>query len=837
VFGRVSLTVARRTVQTAVGVSAAASLTLSGIAPSEAAHSSPQATGIISTVAGGSGGPGLGTKVALDYPCGAAFAAGQMYVGDEFAQQVSPGTGRLTTLAGGVRRSSVPHGEQVPLGDGGPASQAVTSACGMTVDSSGNLIVADGLDHRVRVVPATSGTIYGQSMTAHHIYTVAGSSGAGITGNGGSATKARLGNVTDVKVDRSGNLVVADSGPTAKVPAQVQVVATSSGTFYGRQMTAGDIYKIAGNPKTLQVSGDGGPAAKAGLGPVIGELQLDQAGNVVVADTSASSIRVVAAKNGTFYGQQMKAHDIYTVAGDGKAGSSGDGGPATKAMLRHPQGVAVDGSGNLVIADTHNDRVRVVAGSSGTFYGKKMTAHDIYAVAGCGSITCDIGDGGPALAGRLVLPDGVAVDGHGNLIVAEHGQGRISKDRRVQLVAVNSGTFYGQKMIAGDIYTVAGDGFRGYSGDTWPATRAVIMTTSSRMVVDGAGNVVVAAGENNRLRIVPPRSGTFYGRQMTGGHIYTIAGGGPFPFGGDGGPATRAGMDFPDGLAIDGHGNLVVADEGNNRIRVVTDGSGTFYGQQMKAHSIYTVAGNGKRGFSGDGGPATQATMSIASGVAVDPSGNIVFADDGNSRVRVVAASTGTFYGQHMKAHDIYTVAGDGAVGSSGDGGPATSAALHFPRDLAVDGHGNVLIVDEGSDRVRVVAAASGTFYGKLMTAGHIYTVAGNGKRGFSGDGGPGTQAAMNSPKAVKVDSHGNVLIADQNNNRVRVLAGASGTFYGVPMTAGHMYTVAGNGAPGFSGDGGPAASAKLAAPSGVAVNSAGDLFVADRYRVREITP
>jgi secreted PhoX family phosphatase len=706
------------------------------------------------------------------------------------------------------------------------------------VDGAGNLIIADLTDHIVRVVPSRSGTYYGQQMTAGDIYTVAGSGSAGISGNGGPATQARLELPTDVKVDPWGNLVLSDSGSAAaKVPSQVQVVAASSGVFYGQAMTAGDIYDIAGTPGSLQVSGDGGPATQAGLGPAIGELQIDQAGNVVLSDTSGNSIRVVAVGSGTFYGQPMTAGDIYAVAGNGRSGFGGDGGLATSATLRKPLGVAVDSAGNLLIADTHNDRLRAVAGRSGTFYGHTMTAHHIYEIAGCGGFSCSIGDGGPALAGRLILPDAVAIDSQGNLLVAEHGMGRISKDRRVRLVAARTGPFYGQQMTSGDIYTVAGDGYRGYSGDGWLATRAVIMTTSSRMVVDGHGNLVVAAGENNRIRVVPPASGTFYGRPMLAGHVYTVAGGGVFPYGGDGGPAVRAGMDFPDGLAIDANGNLVIADEGNNRVRVVAATSGVFYGQRMRANYIYTVAGNGKRGFSGDGAPATSAMLSIVSGVAVDSAGNLVLADDGNARVRVVAVRNGTFYGQPMTKGDIYTIAGDGRQGFSGDGGPATLASLHFPRDIAIDAGGNVVIADDGNDRVRVIAAATGSFYGVSMTVGHIYTVAGDGVHGYSGDGGPATSAALNSPRAVKMDNNGNLIIADQNNNRVRVVAATNGVFYGQLMFAGHIYTAAGSGAPGFSGDGGPATSAKLVAPSGVAVNTAGDLFVADRYRVREVTP
>src|SRR5260370_1450239 len=176
-------------------------------------------------------------------------------------------------------------------------------------------------------------------------------------------------------------------------------------------------------------------------------------------------------------------------------------------------------------------------------------------------------------------------------------------------------------------------------------------------------------------------------------------------------------------------------------------------------------------------------------------------ADTTTYGVRVVAARTGTFYGKAMTAGHIYTVAGDGHKAFSGDGGPATSAGLS-PAGVAVDAAGNLLIADVGNDRVRVVAARSGTFYGRPMTAGDIYTVAGNGKPGFSGDGGPATSAELNILQSVAADAAGNLLIADFGNQRVRVVAARSGTFYGQPMTAGDIYTGARAGMAGPSGDG-----------------------------------
>jgi hypothetical protein len=202
---------------------------------------------------------------------------------------------------------------------------------------------------------------------------------------------------------------------------------------------------------------------------------------------------------------------------------------------------------------------------------------------------------------------------------------------------------------------------------------------------------------------------------------------------------------------------------------VVAAQTGTFYGQAMTAGDIYTVAGNGQPGFSGDGGPATSAELSSPQGPAGDAAGNLLIADSSNQRVRVVAAHTGTFYGQAMTAGDIYTVSGGGTNGL-GDGGPATSAGLSSPCAVAVDAPGNLVIADKFTNRARVVAARSGTFYGQAMTAGDIYTVSGGGTNGL-GDGGPATSAQLYDPEGVAVGASGSVLIADTYHSRIRAVA------------------------------------------------------------------
>ncbi|HEX9032009.1 MAG TPA: hypothetical protein VF834_09200 [Streptosporangiaceae bacterium] len=755
-------------------------------------------SGTITTVAGGAGGPALATLVPFysPYTCGTVqYDRGHLYIGDQggAVRAVSTRTDWLTTPAG--------VGQNGYSGDGGPASRAQLGVpCAAAIDYAGNLVIADKGNGRVRVVAATTGTFYGRHLIRGNIYTVM---------NGGAVCKVAAGSGSfcpvDVIADNSGNILVSNEGtedPRSPSVTQIIVIAARSGTFYGRKMLAGKHYLLA----------DGAGA----------QLAVDHAGNILAA--RGSRVTVLAERSGRFYGQAMRPGHVYVVAGTGTIGSSGDGGPARKAKLSNATGVAIDPSGNVVIGDSNANHVRVVAVATGTFYGRNMTAGDIYQIAGVrNGLT---GNGVPAARAKVSSPHSITIDGSGNVVLCDAGS-------VARVIAVRTGTFYGKHMKAGDIYTVAGNR-RGtpYAAEGGPATSA--QGASGGIAIDRAGNLLIAAG---RLRVVAGTTGTFYGKPMTAAHIYTIAGGGTGGLG-DGGPAASARLGAAD-VAVDGAGNLVVTDRGNQRIRVVAAHSGMFYGRSMTAGDIYTVAGDGTAGFAGDGGPATSAELSDPQGVAVDQAGNLVLVDVGNSRVRVVAAATGTFYGQAMTAGRIYTVAGNGTCAFAGDGGPATSAELCFvnPDAVAIDASGNLVVADPENSRVRVVAASTGTFYGQFMTAGDIYTVAGNGATGSSGNGGPATSAELHYPEGVASDSHGNLIIGDSASEQVRVVAASTGTFYGVAMTAGDIYAVAGNGHFGLTGDDGPAVSAELANPAWVTVDGAGNLLFDDdsNGRIRKI--
>lgn len=580
------------------------------------------------------------------------------------------------------------------------------------------------------------------------------------------------------------------------------------------------------------------------------------------------------------------AGDITTVAGGGSPPDGvGDGLPAVEAALRRPWGVD-EASGELFVSEEFGRRVRRVdgAGVIGTLAGG----------------TVPLGDGGPATAATLELPDGVALDVAGNLFIADSGHHRI---RRVD-------------SASGVITTVVGTGDQGFAGDGGPAGEAQL-NQPLRVAFDSGGGMFVSDQENSRVRRVNPGGDGL----VTGGAgetISTVAGDGSAASGGDGLPATSAQV-VPRGIGVDADNNLYIADVGDPRVRRVAagadgvvdgdldetistfagggillpgadgegalatdvaigfpegltfDASGSLYVATVVDYRVLkvdttghllTVAGNGTFDFGpggvGDGGPATDAQISFGFGVAVDASNNLFVGELNSPRVRrVVPGADGELNGA---ADDIITTfAGDGTFAFGGDGGPATQAQLNRAADVAASS-GDVYIADEGNGRIR-----------KVDPSGTITTVAGGG----NGDGLAATSAVLSRPRGVVADDAGNVLIADCGQQRVRKVdpAGVISTYAGglVPFrcpsglhlvssgpAAGTLYVadagshqvlrvdpggavaiVAGTGTPGFSGDGSAATAAQLNAPAGVFVDASGAIFVADthNHRVRRIDP
>ncbi len=319
--------------------------------------------------------------------------------------------------------------------------------------------------------------------------------------------------------------------------------------------------------------------------------------------------------------------------------------------------------------------------------------------------------------------------------------------------------------------TVAGTGSTGYSGDGAAAVAAQLHEPLS-VARDAAGNLYIADRNNNRIRKVDALTGI----------ITTFAGGGSSL--GDGGAAAAAQLNWPSGAALDGSGNLYIADSFNHRIRRVDASTGI----------ITTVAGTGTSGYraSDDGAAATSAQINTPLGVTLDGSGNLYIADTNNNRIRRVTP-----------AGVITTFAGGGS--SLGDGGAAAAAQLNGPFDAAVDGSGNLYIADTNNHRVRKVDASTG----------NISTVAGTGTAGSSGDGGAAASAQLDNPRSVALDGSGNLYIADKDNDRIRKVDASTGNISSVAFAA-----------------------AQLDGPTGVAADSLGNLYIADRdnQRIRKVT-
>jgi sugar lactone lactonase YvrE len=656
---------------------------------------------VIQTFAGAAANDGRpATQIALAIPIGSAVdASGNIYIAEALmnrVRRVSATSGIVTTVAG--------TGTAGFSGDGGPATAATMSTpLAVAFDHAGNLYIIDGDNHRVRRVDAAS-----QIIT-----TFAGGGSPGFLGEGGPAIAAGL-SPAAITFDASDNLFIADeaSNRVRRVDAATRAITTVAGTDRG-------------------FAGDGGPAVAAKFDAIRG-LAFDSAGNLFIADMINERVRRI----------DVATRMISTVAGTGIIGYSGDGGPATAAMLALPQTVAVDGAGNLYIADTDNARIRKVDATTGT----------ISTVAGTGTGGFS-GDGGPASAAVVSYSTSVTLDTSGNLYITDAGNGRI---RRVD-------------RFANLINTVAGG-----PGDNVPATAAVLLGPRD-VALDSAGNVYIADQANHRIRRVDAVT-----RVLT-----TVAGTGTGGFSGDGGPATAAKLFSPFGVTIDTRNNIYIADDDNYRVRRVDGVTGT----------ITTLAGNGTNGFSGDGGPATAASLGEVAAVAVDASGNVYIADPGNARVRKVDS-----------AGVITTFAGGG--NTLGDGGPAT-AAMVFPSAITTDAAGNVYIAESFAGLIRKVDAVT-----KIIT-----TVAGGGPFNATQEGLPATSASLRSPNGIALDSAGNLYISEANGNRVRKVSAATKT----------IVTIAGNGTSGFLGDGGAATAAQLNGPYGLKVDAAGTIYIADR--------
>ena len=740
----------------------------------------------ITAVYGGDGTFNTATSAPVSESVTAVAVPTYTYLAASTNSPTYGGPETLTATVGLLSRTATPSGGTVTFTD-----QTTSTILGTATLTGGTAAITV---HSLDAGPQTIVAAYagdGQdflgssaSLGVGQVGTLAGNGFSTYGGDGGLAVAAQLGQPFSDVVDAAGDVFIADSGNNVvrKISASTGLIAT-----------------VAGNG-TAGYSGDNGPATAAQLDDPCG-LALDASGDLFIADTGNNAVREVNVSTGL----------ISTVAGDGTAGWGGDGDLATQDELNAPHGLALDASGNLYIADTGNDCIRKV----------NAATQIITTVAGIPQNMGKSGDGSKAIHAQLHSPDGVVVDAGNNLYIADTGNCRIQEVNATHQV----------------ITTVAGSGAPGFGGDGQAASSTTVkLDYPTDVAVDSSGDLFIADTGNNRIREVYQTTGT----------INTVAGNGTAGYSGDGQAATAAQLNGPAGIAVDANGNLFIADTSTNRIRKVnasTQVIGTVAGSVGASSSatavamrpagvavdaggdvfiadsgnnvvreisastglITVVAGNGVAGYSGDGGQATAAELNAPMGLAVDAAGDLFIADSGNNRIREVSAGT----------HVITTVAGTGVGLYGGDGGQATAAELNAPAGVALDSAGDLFIADTGNQRIREVAG------------GTISTVAGNGTAGYAGDGGQATGAELNSPAGVAVDSAGDLYIADTSNQRIRKVAAGTQV----------ISTLSGNGISGYAGDGGLAAAAQLDAPRGLAVDSAGDLFIADQANncIREV--
>ena len=703
------------------------------------------AAGTITSPAGANsfcGDTGPAASACLNLPSGIAFdVAGNLYVSDNSNQRirkVAAAAGHtISTIAGTGLGTGCGIAPANTCGDGGAATSAgFDFPIGIVADGANppNIYIADSTNDRVRKI-----------SPAGVVTTFAGTGTSTFCGDGGDATLACLSSPRGLAISPAGDLYIADS-----LHNRIRVV----------DHTTNKINTYAGTTGAGSFCGENVLATTACLNHPRG-IKFDSAGNLFIADENNNRIRRVDAAT----------KFITTVAGSSSTpGFSGDGGSATAALLSHPRGVAIDAANNLIIADSDNDRVRkVVTGGDGLVNG--AGTETISTIAGSG-VTSFCGDGGLATSACVNSPDDLAYDTAGNLYIAA------ALDHRIRVV----------DHITNNIATYAGS--LTFCGDGGLATAACLNNPQGVERRGPTDPLYIADTVNHRIRVV------------TGTTITTLAGDGTPGFAGDGGAAGSARLFSPRGLSINGAGDLYIADTSNNRIRRIDHAT----------QVITTVAGNGTAGYA-DNAAATAAMLNLPRDVFVDASGNLYIADTNNNVVRKVTPGTdGVVNGGAGEA--MTTVAGNGSAPATtcSDGSSATTACLNAPNGIFVDGSG-ILIADTLNQRV------------KLVSGGVFTTIVGNGTAGDTGDGGLATAAAIHEPSSVVKDAAGNLFISSHSGDRIR------------KVSAGNISTVAGGATSGFCGDGGAAASACLTLPRAITLDSGGNLYIADQgnRRIREI--
>jgi hypothetical protein len=763
---------------------------------------------------------------------------GNIYVADasnNVVRKVDP-TGVITTFAGGATAVCAAHLDAI--GNGCAATQATLKNPQTARWYKGSLYIADTGNNEIRVVDGTNGNITAYLGT-----------GTTPTTDGALATASGLNAPQDFTFDRAGNMYVMAAGGApwiVRVDAQTKMTLKFAGT---------------GKPSTTN---DGQQASTAQINTPTG-IATDSAGNVYLSLSASNSIRKVTldAPNAT-----TGIMSTYVGATNGTTATlCADGSTTNVQCLTTPERIMIDANGNLYIADagtdfsvrkvvpngTGNGVISSIAGirlNTGTAVGlipNQATLVLPFDAEYTPSGDMIISDRGAAVvyiarpAGTFSLtPIGTAAatqtiyaltqGASGNFTVAGNSDFTVSSTSCVASTTENaigtlcsatlsftpsaaglrsgrviftdasnaiattplSGLGKGSavSILPGTLATIAGTGTSGSTGDN-AAALAATFTGPGATAVDGSGNVYVADSGSNTVRKFTP-----------GGNMTLFAGTeGMAGYTGDGSAATSARLSNPSALALDGSGNVYIADTGNNAIRKVNAQTGLISTIAGGASSVCATAQNAN----GDACPATAALLSAPSGVAVSSAGTLYIADTGHNVIRYVQLRLGV----------IYTEAGTGAADTTGDGGLAIAAAFNAPKGLAIDSFGNLYVADTGNNRVREITAP-----------GFVAGVAGvGGAAGYSPDGIAST-ISLSAPTSVAVDASGQLYIADSGNHRVGLVSG------------GNFITVAGTGSKAGSSDNALSTSGTLYGAKGVALDNAGNLYIADtgNNKVREVT-
>jgi sugar lactone lactonase YvrE len=681
-------------------------------------------TGIITTIAGNSnqndsGDNGRAGNAEINTPGMITFDKnGNLYFSEEFGQKVR----EIIAVNGSITPDSIiatlaGTGDEGFDGDNGPASAALLShPWGLAFDKDGSLFISDTFNHRVRKLTAVNGTVSPSSV----ITTIAGTGDAGFNGDNMVGTDTSLYRPWEITFDKDDNLLISDSfnNRIRKLTA-VNGLITADST----------VTTLAGTGNTGD-SGEGGPAIAAELNQTGGML-FDNTGRLIFTDYFNNKVKYIDSQG-----------NIHTLAGTGDQGFGGDNGPASAASFYLPWSLSIDGLGNLYIVDAFNHRIRKLTTVNGTVTPDST----VTTIAGNGAVDPGNsnsgrynGDNIPASKASLSQPWEMVIDKSGNIFIADYYNNRIRKVDKITRI----------------ITTIAGDGIPGSTGDNGPARDAEINTPGA-MTFDKAGNLYFSEDFGHHVRKLQAVNGVI----TPDSTITTIAGDGYYDpnsgnygrYNGDNVAATQASLNRPWGLAFDKPGNLFIADVNNQRIRKLASVNGVVSASSV----ITTVAGSNIGGFNSDGIAGKDAFLNLPNDLAFDNSGNLLFSDAANNRIRKLTAVNGEITPDSV----ITTVAGTGDATDGGDEGPAIEASLSFPAAIAFDKEGNLLIVDFNNNKVKYVDLQ-----------GNIHTLAGTGSRDFGGDDGPALEASLNGPWGIGIDAFDNIYIVDTLNQRIRKIS------------------------------------------------------------------